>query len=103
MELIEQVSVAKKANIYFEGKVASRSVFFSDGTKQTLGVVLPGEYEFSTSQGEIMQVTSGSFEVLLPNSATWQTFSEGSQFKLAANVSFKIRNSAVAEYCCSYL
>lgn len=103
MELIEQVAVAKKANIYFEGKVTSRSVFFSDGSKQTLGVVLPGEYEFSTSQGEVMHITSGSFEVLLPNSSTWQTYSEGNQFELAANVSFKIRNSAIAEYCCSYL
>lgn len=103
MGLIEQVSVAKKANIYFEGKVTSRSVFFADGSKQTLGVVLPGEYEFSTSQGEIMHVISGRFEVLLPQTTTWQEFREGTQFELAANVSFKIRNTAIAEYCCSYL
>lgn len=103
MGLIEQVSVAKKANIYFEGKVASRSVFFADGSKQTLGVVLPGEYEFSTSQSEMMEVTSGAFEVLLPGASTWETFEAGTQFELAANVSFKIRNTAIAEYCCSYL
>ncbi|MCU8040359.1 pyrimidine/purine nucleoside phosphorylase [Shewanella oncorhynchi] len=103
MSLLEQMSVSKKANIYFDGKVASRSVFFADGSKQTLGVVLPGEYEFSTSQGEIMEVTSGRFEVLLPETTTWQEFSEGTQFELAANVSFKIRNTAIAEYCCSYL
>ncbi|PIW61718.1 pyrimidine/purine nucleoside phosphorylase [Shewanella sp. CG12_big_fil_rev_8_21_14_0_65_47_15] len=103
MGLIEQVSVAKKANIYFDGKVASRSVFFADGSKQTLGVVLPGEYEFSTSQGEIMEVTSGTFEVQLPEASTWETFEAGTQFELAANVSFKIRNTAIAEYCCSYL
>lgn len=103
MSLIEQVSVAKKANIYFEGKVASRSVFFADGSRQTLGVVLPGEYEFSTAQGEIMEVTSGTFEVLLPEASTWETFVEGTQFELAANVSFKIRNTAIAEYCCRYL
>ncbi len=103
MSLLDNVSVAKKANIYFDGKVASRSVFFADGSKQTLGVVQPGEYEFSTSQGEIMAVISGRFEVLLPETTTWQEFSEGTQFELAANVSFKIRNTAIAEYCCSYL
>jgi len=103
MNLIEHVSVAKTANIYFDGKVTSRSVFFADGSKQTLGVVLPGEYAFSTSQPENMTVISGSFDVLLPGSTTWQTFTAGTQFALAANVSFKIRNSAIAEYCCSYL
>lgn len=103
MSLLEQVSVSKTANIYFGGNVASRSVFFKDGSKQTLGVVLPGEYEFSTTQGEIMEVTHGSFEVLLPESQEWQIFAAGSQFQLAANVSFKIRNTDVAEYCCSYL
>ncbi|MGL5358949.1 MAG: pyrimidine/purine nucleoside phosphorylase [Shewanella sp.] len=103
MSLIEQVSVAKTANIYFDGNVSSRSVFFADGSKQTLGVVLPGEYTFSTSQPEKMAVVSGSFEVLLPGSKAWQTFAAGSEFTLAANVSFTIRNSAIAEYCCSYL
>ena len=103
MSLLEQVSVAKKANVYFDGKVSSRSVFFADGSKQTLGVVLPGEYAFSTSQGEIMAVTTGSFDVMLPNSDTWVNYAEGSQFELAAGVSFKIRNTEIAEYCCSYL
>lgn len=103
MSLIEQVSVEAKANVYFDGKVSSRSIFFADGSRKTLGVVLPGEYEFSTSQGEIMQVVSGVFEVLLPGSDTWDAYAEGSQFELAANVSFKIRNTDIAEYCCSYL
>ncbi|MCE9687975.1 pyrimidine/purine nucleoside phosphorylase [Shewanella sp. AS16] len=103
MDIFEQVSVAKRANLYFDGKVSSRNIFFADGSKQTLGVVLPGEYEFATSQGEIMQVMSGSFEVLLPHAQDWQVFAAGSQFELAAGVSFKLRNAAVAEYCCSYL
>ena len=50
-----------------------------------------------------MEVISGRFEVLLPETTTWQEFNEGTQFELAANVSFKIRNTAIAEYCCSYL
>ena len=103
MTMLQQVSVAKQANVYFNGKVTSRSVFFVDGSKQTLGVVLPGEYEFSTAQGEIMQVTSGEFEVLLPQQTQWVTYAAGSQFELAPNVSFSIRNTKISEYCCQYI
>lgn len=34
MSQFDQVSVVKKANIYFGGKVTSRTVLFSDGTKK---------------------------------------------------------------------
>lgn len=103
MDVIESVSVAKQANVYFDGKVISRTVLFSDGTKKTLGVVLPGEYEFSTSQGELMQITSGCLWALLPESREWQAFEAGTEFSLAANVSFKIKSDGISEYCCSYL
>ncbi|GGP43787.1 MULTISPECIES: pyrimidine/purine nucleoside phosphorylase [Shewanella] len=103
MSMLQHVSVAKQANVYFNGKVTSRSVVFADGTRQTLGVVLPGEYEFSTAEGEIMQVTSGEFEVLLPGETEWKTFSAGSQFELAPNVSFSLRNTIISEYCCHYI
>ncbi|QIR15858.1 pyrimidine/purine nucleoside phosphorylase [Shewanella aestuarii] len=103
MTTINNVNVATQANVYFDGKVTSRTVFFADGSKQTLGVVLPGEYTFSTSQGEIMQVTSGEFAVLLPNAEEWISYPAGTQFELAANVSFSIRTQGIAEYCCSYL
>ncbi|GGP56583.1 hypothetical protein GCM10009347_23940 [Shewanella algicola] len=40
MSMLQHVSVAKQANVYFNGKVTSRSVVFADGTRQTLGVVV---------------------------------------------------------------
>jgi len=101
--MLQHVSVAKQANVYFNGKVTSRSVLFTDGSRQTLGVVLPGEYEFSTAEGEIMQVTSGEFEVLLPGETDWKAFKAGSQFELAPNVSFSLRTSQISEYCCHYI
>ena len=103
MSMLQHVSVAKQANVYFNGKVTSRSVLFADGSKQTLGVVLPGEYEFSTAEGEIMQVTSGEFDVLLPGATEWSTYVAGTQFELAPNVSFSIRTSQISEYCCHYI
>ncbi|WP_351088043.1 pyrimidine/purine nucleoside phosphorylase [Shewanella sp. S1-49-MNA-CIBAN-0167] len=103
MSMLQQVSVAKKANVHFNGKVISRSVVLADGSKQTLGVVLPGEYEFSTAQGEIMQVISGEFDVLLPGQTEWATYATGSQFELAPNVSFSLRTAQISEYCCQYI
>lgn len=103
MQEFNQVSVSKLANIYFDGKVTSRTVTFEDGSKQTLGVVLPGEYQFSTAVGEIMQVTGGTLSVLLPDANEWVDYAAGSEFQLAAKVSFSIRCAEIAQYCCQYL
>jgi len=67
MDQFENVTVIKKANIFFDGKVSSRTVLFSDGTKKTLGIIMPGEYEFGTGDKEIMEILAGSLEVLLSN------------------------------------
>lgn len=103
MSMLKQVSVAKKANVHFNGKVISRSIVLADGSKQTLGVVLPGEYEFATTQAEIMQVISGEFDVLLPGQTEWVPYAEASEFHLAPNVSFSIRTDKISEYCCQYV
>ena len=50
------VTIIKKTNIYFDGKVTSRAVKFSDGTIKTLGFMMPGEYTFGTDKKEIMWV-----------------------------------------------
>ena len=72
--MLENVSVEKKANFYFDGKVTSRNVLFADGSKKTLGIMLPGEYEFNTSQKELVEITSGEIEVC--QSPTRTTLSE---------------------------
>jgi len=98
----ENVSVIKKANIYFDGKVTSRAVLFADGTRKTLGIMLPGDYEFNTGAREVMEVLGGEMTVLLPGSSDWQTFKAGEAFEVPANSSFKLKIAAVADYCCSY-
>src|SRR5574340_1075956 len=59
MSEFKGVTVVKEANIYFDGKVTSRTVLFPDGSKKTLGVMLPGEYEFGT--GDIVAVVGLMF------------------------------------------
>ena len=98
----ENVTIIKKANVYFDGKVTSRTVLFPDGTRKTLGFMLPGDYEFGTGAPEIMELLNGEMEVLLPGSDAWQTFRAGESFSVPANSSFKLRLSIAADYCCSY-
>ncbi|WP_285163632.1 pyrimidine/purine nucleoside phosphorylase [Shewanella goraebulensis] len=102
MSVISQVDVATQANVYFDGKVISRTIHFANGSHQTLGVVMPGEYDFDTTQAEVMNITSGKFDVLLPEAAEWKTIVAGSLFELDANVNFKIRTEVVSEYRCQY-
>jgi uncharacterized protein YaiE (UPF0345 family) len=59
------VTIIKKANIYFDGKVSSRSIIFSDGSRKTLGILLPGEYEFNSDDKEIVEIISGGLEFSL--------------------------------------
>ena len=80
----ENVTAVKKANVYFDGKVTSRTIIFADGSKKTLGVMLPGEYEFNTGAAEIMEVLGGSMTVLLPGCDEWQTFGEGQSYNVPA-------------------
>ena len=99
----ENVTAVKKANVYFDGKVTSRTIIFADGSKKTLGVMLPGEYEFNTGAAEIMEVLGGSMTVLLPGCDEWQTFDEGQSYNVPANSSFKLKIDGVADYCCSFV
>lgn len=103
MQEFKNVTIIKKANVYFEGKVTSRTVFFQNGEKKTLGIMMPGEYEFSTGVAEIMEVLGGSMDVKLPGASDYKTFNTGDSFQVPANSSFKLILHVVADYCCSYL
>ena len=98
----ENVTVVKKANVYFDGKVTSRTVVFPDGTKKTLGIMLPGEYEFSTSVKEEMEFVGGTLEYKLQGQ-DWQKIEESGVFYVPANETFLLKVYAVADYCCSYI
>lgn len=59
MSSFENVTITKEANVYFDGKVTSRTVEFTDGSKKTLGIMMPGDYEFSTDDNELMEIQAG--------------------------------------------
>lgn len=103
MSEFKNVTVVREANIYFDGKVTSRTVLFADGTKKTLGVMVPGEYEFGTGDKEIMEILSGEMDVLLPGETSWRTITGGQSFDVAANAKFKLRVRKLSDYCCSFI
>ncbi|MBP7736626.1 MAG: pyrimidine/purine nucleoside phosphorylase [Spirochaetes bacterium] len=103
MSEFKNVSIVKKANIYFNGGVTSRTVLFPDGSKKTLGVMLPGEYEFNTSDKEIMEIFSGDMDVMLPGAGTWKTVKGGESFDVPANSKFQLKVKSISDYCCSFV
>ncbi len=102
MSQFEQVTVVKKANLYFDGKVTSRTVLFADGSKKTLGIMLPGEYEFGADVEEHMEILAGELQVLLAGEDEWRTIHGSGEFIVAANTKFQLKVTAVTDYCCSY-
>ncbi|MCD6173709.1 MAG: pyrimidine/purine nucleoside phosphorylase [Sulfurimonas sp.] len=102
MSTIENATIVKKANIYYDGKVTSRSVNLADGTVQSLGIMLPGEYTFNTDEAEIMEIMSGDLEIKLPNEE-WKTLNTPESFNVPANSSFDLKIKTVTDYCCSYI
>lgn len=103
MSEFSNVTVTKAANIYYDGKVTSRVVTFADGSTKTLGIMLPGDYEFGTEKAELMEIQAGDLTVKLPGSDQWQTIKGGDSFDVPANSKFQLKVSAVVDYCCSYL
>lgn len=88
-------------NEYFDGKVKSIALQ-TETLPATVGVMTAGDYEFGTSQKEVMTVVSGSMSVKLPGSDTFQTFTQGQSFNLDANVKFQVSIHADTAYFCTY-
>lgn len=103
MSEFKNVTVIKEASVYFDGKVTSRSVMFADGSRKTLGIMLPGEYEFNTADREIMEIMSGDLEVLITEAEGWRSVSGGDKFEVPANSSFNLKVRSLTDYCCSYI
>lgn len=103
MSEFKNVTVIREANVYFDGRVTSRSVLFADGSTKTLGIMLPGEYTFDTGKPELMEILAGELDVQLPGSPGWKTVKGGESFEIAANAKFTMKVKTVTDYCCSYI
>ncbi|MDD2661464.1 MAG: pyrimidine/purine nucleoside phosphorylase [Methylococcales bacterium] len=103
MSEFNNVSVVKKANIYFGGNVSSRTIRFADGSLKTLGFMLPGEYTFNTADKELMEIIDGDLDVLLPETDQWRKVNGGESFNVPANSAFTVKIITPTDYCCSFI
>ena len=102
MSQFNNVSVVAKANVYFDGKCVSHSFTLADGTKKSVGVVLPATLTFNTGAAEIMECVGGGCEYKLAGSDEWQKSGPGEQFSVPANSSFDIRVAEAYHYICRF-
>jgi purine/pyrimidine-nucleoside phosphorylase len=103
MSEFRNVTIIKKANIYFQGGVTSRTVIFEDGSKKTLGIMQPGDYEFNTADAEIMEILAGELDVQLPGEGAWKAVKGGESFNVPANSKFSLKVKTLSDYCCSFV
>lgn len=99
----ENVTLIKKANLYFDGQVTSRTVEFADGTHKTLGIMMPGAYTFGTDAAELMEIMAGKCEIKLKGEADFRAINGGESFNVPAQSSFDIKVHDITDYCCSYI
>ena len=88
---IDGVSVTTAANVYFDGKCVSHSFTQADGTRKSVGVILPATLTFNTGAPEIMECVGGSCDYKLDGTDVWVTSAAGQQFNVPGNAKFQIR------------
>lgn len=84
------VSVTTKANVYFDGKCVSHGIVLADGTKKSVGVILPSTLTFNTGAPEIMEGVAGNCRVRLKGESEWKVYAAGQSFSVPGNSSFDI-------------
>ena len=98
----QNAEIKKKANVYFDGRVTSRSIVTAGGETKSLGVMLPGTYTFNTGAPEIMELTEGACRVKLSGHSEWTDYAAGQSFEVPGNSSFEIEVLAVLDYVCHF-
>jgi uncharacterized protein YaiE (UPF0345 family) len=97
----DQVSVGKKSNVFFDGKCVSHTVTLADGTRKSVGVILPSTLRFDLSTKEIMEVVDGRAFVAI-NGEPELTFTMGQSWEVEAGGYFEIRVDAPFHYVCHF-
>ncbi len=93
--------MALKVNEYYEGNVKSIALDGEHG-RATVGVMLPGAYDFSTASVEVMTVVDGELIVRLPGTERDRTFHSGQSFEVGAGQTFHLTVRTPTAYHCLY-
>ena len=99
---ISNIPVTTQANVYFDGKCVSHGITYPDGTKKSVGVILPSNLTFNTGAAEIMECVAGSCDYKLAGSDAWVKSTAGEKFSVPANSKFDIRVTEPYHYICHF-
>ena len=102
MSQFDNVSVIKKANVYFDGKCVSHTVLFPGGTRKTVGVIFPGMLTFNTGAPEMMELNAGKCRIRLTGERDWKVYEAGQKFSVPGNSSFDIETLEMLDYVCHF-
>jgi hypothetical protein len=102
MMQFDNVSVIKKANVYFDGKCVSHTVILAGGVRKSVGVILPSTLTFNTDAPERMEIIAGSCRYKLAGAADWNTVKAGESFDVPGKSSFQIEQSEPLHYVCHF-
>jgi uncharacterized protein YaiE (UPF0345 family) len=97
----EQVTVNKKANVFFDGKCVSHTVTLANGERKSVGVILPSTLRFDLTTKEVMEVVDGTAHVSI-NGAAEQAFAAGQSWTVDAGAYFVIRAEQPVHYVCHF-
>ena len=89
MSQFNNVSVQARANVYFDGKCVSHTIQLADGTKKSVGVILPATLTFKTGAPEIMETIAGTCRYRI-NGGVRTSARGGQSFAAPADSSFDI-------------
>ena len=101
MSTLQNATVTKKSNIYFDGKCISHTLILSDGSKKTVGVIFPSSLTFNTGAPETMEIVAGKCRVRLAG-GDWQAYEGGQRFHVGANAAFDIETLETVDYVCHF-
>ena len=95
-------SVRTRANVYFDGKCVSHSLELADGSKKSVGVILPSTLKFTTGAPEVMDVVDGVCRIRLSGSDSWAPYVAGQSFAVPGNSAFDIEVTQTVHYVCHF-
>jgi uncharacterized protein YaiE (UPF0345 family) len=102
MAQFDNVSIKKKANVYFDGKCVSHTVLMPNGTRSTVGVIFPSVLTFKTVSPELREINLGVCKIRLKDENTWKTYQAGDKFTVPGNSSFDIETIEMLDYVCHF-
>ncbi len=101
-QTLDGVSVTARASVYFDGRCVSHALKMPDGSRKSVGVVLPATLTFKTDAAETMECVGGSCDYRLGGQDTWHKCTAGDSFSVPAQSQFDISVAEAFHYICHY-